>query len=70
MAPATVLTAEFDPLRDEGRAYADRLAKAGVDCDYRCYDGMIHGFFGMGAITPVALEAMDAASARLRAALT
>jgi acetyl esterase len=68
VAPATVLTAEFDPLRDEGAAYAERLAEAGVDCDYRCYEGMIHGFFGMGTLTPVALEAMDAACARLRAA--
>jgi acetyl esterase len=68
LAPATVLTAEFDPLRDEGAAYAERLTDAGVDCDHHCYDGMIHGFFGMGTITPVALEAMDAAGARLRAA--
>ena len=66
VAPATVLTAEFDPLRDEGAAYAERLTEAGVDCDHRCYAGMIHGFFGMGTITPVALESMDAACARLR----
>ena len=52
VAPATVITAEFDPLRDEGAAYAERLAEAGVDCDYRCYDGMIHGFFGMGTDHP------------------
>jgi acetyl esterase len=70
VAPATVYTAEFDPLRDEGGAYAARLAEAGVDCDHRCFDGMIHGFFGMGTITPVALEAMDMAGARLRAAFT
>jgi acetyl esterase len=69
VAPATVLTAEFDPLRDEGAAYAERLTESGVDCDHHCYDGMIHGFFGMGTITPVALESMDAACARLRTAL-
>jgi len=44
---ATVLTAEFDPLRDEGIAYAERLAEAGVRVTQRNYEGMIHGFFSM-----------------------
>jgi acetyl esterase len=69
VAPATVYTAGFDPLRDEGAAYAQRLTESGVACEHRGFDRMIHGFFGMGTVTPVALEAMDAASARLRAAL-
>lgn len=41
-------TAGFDPLRDEGLAYAEKLAKAGVATTYRCYDDLVHGFFGMG----------------------
>ena len=51
--PAIVVTAGFDPLRDEGRAYAERLAAAGVDVRYRCYDDMVHGFFGMGVLPGV-----------------
>jgi acetyl esterase len=50
VAPAVVVTAGFDPLRDEGRAYADKLAAAGVSVRYRCYDDLVHGFFGMGVL--------------------
>jgi acetyl esterase len=50
LAPAAVFTAGFDPLRDDGRAYADALAKAGVPVQYRCYDDLVHGFFGMGVL--------------------
>ena len=50
LAPAAVFTAGFDPLRDDGRAYADALTKAGVPVQYRCYDDMVHGFFGMGIL--------------------
>jgi len=47
VAPATVLTAGFDPLRDEGRAYADRLAAAGVPVSHEQYADVNHGFLGM-----------------------
>jgi acetyl esterase len=50
LPPARVWTAGFDPLRDEGMAYAQRLTEAGVDCAAVCVDDQIHGFFGMGLI--------------------
>jgi acetyl esterase len=50
VAPAWIWTAGFDPLRDEGRAYAERLDTAGVVTHYRCYDDQVHGFFGMGVL--------------------
>lgn len=69
VAPATVLTAGYDPLRDEGNDYARRLAEAGVAVDHRPHPTMIHGFFAMAGITPVAMDAMEAAAAGVRAAL-
>ena len=50
VAPALIVTAGFDPLRDEGRRYAELLVEAGVPTRYRCYDDMVHGFFGMGIL--------------------
>ncbi len=48
VAPALVVTAGFDPLRDDGDAYAAKLKRAGIEVEHRCYDDQVHGFFGMG----------------------
>ncbi len=69
VAPATIYTAEFDPLRDEGNEYAAQLTDAGVATELVCWPGMIHGFFALGTITPVTNQAIDRASDRLRQAL-
>lgn len=65
---ATVITAEIDPLRDEGEMYAQRLTEAGVPVEFRRFEGVTHEFFSMGAIVDKAKEANEFAADRLTAA--
>jgi acetyl esterase len=67
-APALVLTAGFDPLLDEGREYAERLKREGVEVEYREYPDMIHGFIVMGGALDTANAAVADCCAALRRA--
>jgi cation diffusion facilitator CzcD-associated flavoprotein CzcO/acetyl esterase/lipase len=69
LPPAYVLTAEHDPLRDEGYAYADRLRAAGVPVEHRHYESQIHGFFTMVNVIDDADKAATEAGAAIRAAM-
>lgn len=63
--PTTIVTAEFDPLRDDGKLLAERLRAAGVDVQHRHFDGVTHEFFGMGAVVSAAKQAVEFAADRL-----
>jgi acetyl esterase len=70
LPPGLVQTAEFDPLRDEGAAYAETLQAAGVAVAHRLYPGMLHGFARMGGRVDQGRRALDDAAAALRRALS
>lgn len=69
LPPALVITAAFDPLRDEGELYAARLAAAGVPTELVRFDGMVHGFYSMNGVLGAAEEAQAVTAASLRRAL-
>lgn len=69
LAPAVVVTAEFDPLRDEGQAYAEALRAAGVQAEHIAGPGMIHGFFDMGRWSPGAQAIIRQSTRRFGALL-
>ncbi len=66
LPPAVLVTAEFDPLCDEGEAYARRLQEAGVEVRARRFDGLVHGFFDMTAMSPAAADAVRETCAAFR----
>lgn len=69
LPPAFVMTAGFDPLRDEGLMYADALSKAGVPCQYICFERQIHGFITMGRVMQEANTAVTLCAQVLKAQL-
>jgi acetyl esterase len=69
LPPALVITAGFDPLRDEGRQYADALSAAGSAAQYVCFERQIHGFITMGRLLGEAETAVGLCAAALRRAL-
>jgi acetyl esterase/lipase len=70
LPPTTVITDQIDPLHSEGQILSQRMASAGVDVRYRNYDGVTHGFFGLGAVVDRAREANQFAADGLKLAFS
>lgn len=70
LPPALVISAEYDPLRDEGESYAERLRESGVPAEVTRYAGMAHGFFTMSGTLDAARRAVEQATAHLRGVFT
>ena len=66
LAPAIIVTAQYDPLLSDGENYAELLRRDGVSVSYQCYEGMIHGFFTNLAVTPTARETIDQVAQTLK----
>jgi acetyl esterase len=69
LPPALVITAGFDPLRDEGEEYAQRLAQANVPVEYRCFEGTIHGFMSFSSAIDAGKHGLESVATRVREAL-
>lgn len=70
LAPALIATAGFDPLCDEGEAYAGKLEAAGVPVRHRCYESLTHSFTSLGGVVPAAADALDEIAGDLERLLT
>jgi acetyl esterase len=70
LPPALVITGGFDPLRDEGRAYAERMRAAGVEVEHVCSEGLVHGYFSMAGDLREAARMFALSSDRLGQALS
>ena len=66
LPPALIITAEFDPLRDEGEAYGKKLKENGVEVKISRYDGVVHGFFSMSPALPKAVIAIKESAQALK----
>ncbi|HCB1499934.1 TPA: alpha/beta hydrolase [Klebsiella michiganensis] len=66
LPPVHIVTAEYDPLRDEGETLYQRMVEQGVDCTCQRYLGVIHGFFQLGGVSPAARNAMGDIAWRIK----